>query len=103
MTHLLYKHFSLYNNCKHPVALFSVLVCVFCQCRPLISTLSHQTIIIHFVGFLNFLSLSPQIRLFHREIIGELERKTDMDVKYMTVSCCVFIIGGKAAYREDTT
>lgn len=29
---------------------------------------------------------SYQFKRFHRELIGELEKKTDMDVKYMTVS-----------------
>uniref|UniRef100_A0A8B9HEC9 BAR/IMD domain containing adaptor protein 2 like 1b n=1 Tax=Astyanax mexicanus TaxID=7994 RepID=A0A8B9HEC9_ASTMX len=31
------------------------------------------------------LELEENFRRFHREIIGELEKKTDMDVKYMTV------------------
>lgn len=32
------------------------------------------------------LELEENLKKFHREIIGELERKTDMDVKYMTAT-----------------
>lgn len=36
--------------------------------------------------FLMAAIFSYQFKRFHRELIAELEKKTDMDVKYMTVS-----------------
>lgn len=39
-------------------------------------------------GMNSFLSLCEQFKKFHKEIIHELEKKTDLDVKYMNVSTC---------------
>lgn len=47
--------------------------------------------------------LSPLLTLkfkrFHREIVTELERKTEMDVKYMTVSCLLYISSYECVWK----
>lgn len=42
-------------------------------------------------GCVLFFSFPLQFKRFHKEIITELEKKTEMDVKYMTVSVATYL------------
>ena len=41
--------------------------------------------------------ISPQLKLFHSELLAQLEQKLELDIKYLTVSVLAYI-----TFRHDS-
>lgn len=48
-----------------------------------------------------FFSPRDQLKLFHSELLAQLEQKLELDIKYLTVSRPVGVLHGGAAHRGE--